>query len=455
MKIAMFTNTYFPHIGGVAKSVKTLEDACRQQGHEVRVVAPEFQDQNESPEILRVPAIQHFNGRDFSLRIPLPNLIHDFIQDFEPDLIHSHHPFLLGDSALREARKMRVPIVFTHHTLYECYAHYVPLNSPTLLQIAIQLTTEYGNLCDQIIAPSGSVARLLRERGVRPPIQPIPTGIDIPFFATGRGQQFREIHGIAQDAIVIGHVGRLATEKNLIFLTEAVAVCLKQNLKTIFLGVGDGEAHDEMLAILRRGGGNRQRVHLVGKLSGQDLADAYAAMDCFVFASQTETQGLVLAEAMAAGKPVVALDGPGVREIVHDGQNGRLLSGEASSREFASALLSILSDPELLSFCAENARLSTEHYSLEHTAQRMLNCYQHLIASHQPPSAVDLSRWDQLLTGIGVEWDLFIGKMSAAVTAVAETSATQAHMNSPDHGAFERAAAAAKFAASASSDRPR
>src|SRR5690606_27397908 len=111
----------------VARSVKTLEDACRQHGHEVKVVAPEFDGAESSPNVLRVPAIQNFNGSDFCVRLPFPDAINDFIESFNPDLIHSHHPFLLGDAALRKAWTMQVPIIFTHHTLYERYTHYVPL----------------------------------------------------------------------------------------------------------------------------------------------------------------------------------------------------------------------------------------------------------------------------------------------------------------------------------------
>ena len=102
MKIALFTNTYLPHIGGVARSVKTLEDACRRLGHQVRIVAPEFDGSKPAPDVLRVPAIQNFNGSDFSVQLPVPNVIRDFMDRFQPDLIHSHHPFLLGDAALRE-----------------------------------------------------------------------------------------------------------------------------------------------------------------------------------------------------------------------------------------------------------------------------------------------------------------------------------------------------------------
>lgn len=421
MKIAMFTNTYLPHVGGVARSVKTLEDACRAHGHEVRVIAPDFDGQEKSPHVLRVPAIQHFNGSDFSVQLPIPNLIRDCIEDFAPDLIHSHHSFLLGDAALREARKMQIPIVFTHHTLYERYTHYVPLDSPALRRVVIRLTTEYCNLCDEVIAPSGSIARLLRERGVTTPIQPIPTGIDLEFFASGNGARCRNLLGIPHDAKVIGHVGRLAKEKNLIFLSEAVAKCLEAEPSTVFLVVGDGEDHPEMLAILRKSAGKR-RVHVVGTLIDQNLADAYAAMDCFVFASQTETQGLVLAEAMAAGKPVVAIDGPGVREIVNDGENGLLLAGDASTDELSTSLRDILNHPELLQFCSENARHTALHYGEEHSVQRILHCYKHLIAEHQPRSDVDFTGWDRLLATISVEWDLFLEKMSAASAAVMKGS---------------------------------
>src|SRR5688500_1068344 len=110
MKIAMFTNTYLPHVGGVARSVKTLEDECRKRGHEVKVIAPQSDTADESPHVLRVPAIQNFNGSDFSFRLPIPSLVRDFIEDFKPDIIHSHHPFLLGDAAIREAWKLRLPI---------------------------------------------------------------------------------------------------------------------------------------------------------------------------------------------------------------------------------------------------------------------------------------------------------------------------------------------------------
>jgi glycosyltransferase involved in cell wall biosynthesis len=192
--------------------------------------------------------------------------------------------------------------------------------------------------------------------------------------------------------------------------------------------VGDGEAREEMLAILRHSAGKR-RVHAVGTLMGRALADAYAAMDCFVFASQTETQGLVLAEAMAAGKPVVAIDGPGVREIVNDGENGILLAGDASADEFAASLRGILNNPELFQFCEENARQTALHYGEERSVLRVLHCYKQLVAEHQQPANVDFSGWDRLLATIGIEWDLFVEKVSAASAAVMKTPTTEASID--------------------------
>ena len=424
MKIAMFTNTYLPHVGGVARSVSTLEEACRARGHEVRVIAPESDDAAPSPHVLRVPAIQHFNGSDFSVRLPALNVVRDFMEDFKPDIIHSHHPFLLGDSALRESWKMRVPIVFTHHTLYERYTHYVPLDSPALKRVAVQLATEYCNLCDQVIAPSESIEHLLIERGVTRPILAIPTGIDTAFFAAGDSARFRDQAGIAHDAKIIGHTGRLAREKNLMFLAEAVVPCLAAEPRAVFLVVGDGDARPELLEYLRLHV-REEQFHFTGSLSGPALADAYAAMDCFVFASQTETQGLVLAEAMATGMPVVALDGPGVREIVRDGENGLLLEGHASARDFTAALRRLMGDPELSRICAGKARSTAADYDTEHCVARVLDCYTNLIASSSERTDESPSAWDRLLSGIEIEWSLLVGKVSAAAAAVNETPATE------------------------------
>jgi glycosyltransferase involved in cell wall biosynthesis len=373
-----------------------------------------------------VPAIQHFNGSDFCVRLPVPNRIREFIADFRPDVIHSHHPFLLGDAALREAWKWDVPLVFTHHTLYERYTHYIPMDLPAFKRIAIQLAVEYCGLCDLVVAPSASIARLLSERGVGTRMETVPTGIDVEWFSAGNGERFRTEWKIPANARVIGHVGRLAKEKNLAYLAEAVAQCLERVPDAVFLLVGDGEAAEET----RLDAGPADRVFWAGCQSGQGLADAYAAMDIFAFASQTETQGIVLAEAMAAGKPVVALDGSGVREVVEDGVNGFLLDVDASTDAFAEALRRLLQEPALARRFSDAVRARAKDYDKGSCAARMIECYETLIAARSPQKEREPMLWDRLLNSLGAEWDLLTAKLSAAAAAaVTETPATQVSLD--------------------------
>ncbi len=136
MKICMLTNTYWPHVGGVARAVETLANECRADGNAVQIIAPGFpgDEQEGHGDVLRVPAIQNFNGSDFSVRVPIPRIIAGRIEHFAPDVVHAHHPFLLGNAALRIAYENNLPLVFTHHTLYEQYTHYVPFDSPEALR---------------------------------------------------------------------------------------------------------------------------------------------------------------------------------------------------------------------------------------------------------------------------------------------------------------------------------
>ncbi|QUE53301.1 glycosyltransferase [Luteolibacter ambystomatis] len=411
----MFTNTYLPHVGGVARAVSTLAEECRRLGHEVRIVAPEFEGAEDSPEVLRVPAIQNFNGSDFSVRLPSPGLIREFIDEFAPDLIHSHHPFLLGDAALREGWRIGVPVVFTHHTLYEQYTHYVPLDSPALKRAAIQLATEYCNLCQQVIAPSQSVADLLMARGVTTPVMELPTGVDTAFFATGEGSDVRNSAGIAPEAFVIGHVGRIAHEKNLAYLAKAVDIHLGRNPDSVFVVVGDGGAMDEVRKSMI---GHDGRFHALGVRSGKDLADAYAAMDLFVFASQSETQGLVLAEAMSCGCPVVALDGPGVREVVEDGVNGRLLPSDESEEAFATALDQVAGDAGRMAAWRQEAVKTASRFDRSKCAERMLALYGEVLANYRKGDEAERSLWDDFVQTVEIEWNLLAAKTSAVAAAV-------------------------------------
>jgi glycosyltransferase involved in cell wall biosynthesis len=425
----MFTNTYLPHVGGVARSVSTFAEEFRRRGHDVKIVAPQFDGALESSEhVLRTPAIQHFNGSDFSVTIPQPGLIAEFLDDFKPEVIHSHHPFLLGDAAARAAWTRGLPLLFTHHTLYEQYTRYVPLDSEALQRVAIQMATEYCNLCTHVIAPSESVAELLKQRCVSTPITAIPTGIDLAMFGAGNGAAFRRRFKIPREALVVGHVGRLAGEKNLDYLARAVGIFLADHPEAMLVVVGAGDFEDAMKETVCEVS-HDDRIVMAGKQTGRDLADAYAAMDVFAFSSQSETQGMVLAEAMAARTPVVALDGPGVRDVLND-SNGRLLPADAPEQAFAEAITELVRDRARLPKLGETARASVHDYDLSVCADRILNLYSQLIEEHAP-IVPNPDPWDRLLGRLSIEWNLFVEKTSALTAAVVETEATRSNLDQP------------------------
>jgi glycosyltransferase involved in cell wall biosynthesis len=421
----MFTNTYLPHVGGVARSVSSFSEDLKSLGHRVLIVAPVYKspDQDDSGEdgVVRVPAIQNFNGSDFSVRLPMPYLIDAQVKAFKPDIIHTHHPFLMGDTALRTAREYHLPLVFTHHTLYEQYTHYVPLDSKVMKRFVIHLVSEYTHFCDAVIAPSRSVAKLLEKRGVTRPIYELPTGIDTKFFADGDGGKFRKQHDIEKGMLVVGHLGRLAKEKNLPYLAEAVCRFLKGRNDACFLLAGTGDAETIIKQIFAESGQTKKLI-MVGTLTGTNLADAYQAMDLFVFASKSETQGLVLAEAMAAGTPVIALDASGVREVVEDGVNGFLLHPNASMRSFSKAIQRYVAAGEKKQQLMRQAALKkAEHFTRQKCVRRLLDLYTVTRARYVRDEAKKQgSRLEEILDRLEVEWDLLSGKMEALAETINE-----------------------------------
>lgn len=414
MHIMMMTNTYAPHTGGVARSVEWFSEALRERGHRVLVVAPSFPDAPKVEEhVVRVPALQRFNGSDFSVRLPIPGLLRPVIEDFEPHLVHAHHPFLLGDTALRVAALRELPVVFTHHTMYEQYTHYVPGDSPAMQRFAIRLATEFANLCDHVIAPSESIADILRQRGVTRPITAIPTGIDPGQFRQGDGPRARRRFGIAAEAFVVGHVGRLAPEKNLPFLAHAVCHFLHDRPDARFLVVGEGPSLDEIRQIARDAGVAGQVVHPDGNQKGQQLVDLYHAMDVFAFASHSETQGMVLAEAMTAGVPVVAIDAAGAREVVRDRENGRLLK-EDHVQQFADALAwyAELDDQDRQAL-REGAERTSREFSMRRCADRLEQVYEQASQGNLQLYPRDEREWSAVLRLLGEEWNILAGVAAA------------------------------------------
>jgi glycosyltransferase involved in cell wall biosynthesis len=421
MRVAMFTNTYHPLLGGVERAVATTAAELRRQGHPCLVVAPSSRGAPpEEADVVRVPAIESLLGTGFSYRLPgAVGRLHRRLARWPPDLVHVHHPFMLGDTGLRVARSRGLPLVFTSHTRWE---RFLPAaSSPLLRRLARQLPVAFANVCDLVLAPTPSIARLLRRRGIVAPMMVVPSGIDVGAFAGGDRERGRSRWGIAAGQRVVGYVGRLVPEKNLGYLAEAALSALAPaagSAPGVFLLVGEGPQE----ASLRRRfseaatAGPAPRLMATGRLEGEPLADAYAAMDVFAFGSRTDTQGLVLVEAMAAGCPVVALDSPGPRDLV-DCSNGVLLPGAAPADLFAAALQRCLATEARGRFSA-GARQTASGYDLPGCTERLLAAYatatprarRRLTWAGDAPAAL-LRRWSGRLVA---EWHLLAHKAALA-----------------------------------------
>jgi 1,2-diacylglycerol 3-alpha-glucosyltransferase len=240
--------------------------------------------------------------------------------------------------------------------------------------------------------------------------------VDNAKFAEGSGRGFREIFGIPEDAFIVGHVGRLAHEKNLEFLGRSVAAFLSEKPTAHFLLVGDGPYTKTLLEDLGKAGFG-DRVHAPGILSGRLLTSAYRAMDTFAFASHSETQGMVLTEAMAAGVPVVAVDAPGVREVVKTGGNGIMLPKD-SVPDFVRALRRIADEPRfhLVAGCTATA----EAYSIQNSTRKLVAIYERLAEEQHTHDHVDDTAWERALRLAEAEWDLVKGVAGAASDAIFE-----------------------------------
>ena len=418
----MFTNTFAPMIGGVERAIANAHEDLNAAGHFCRVITPVFKGAEHSGGgVLRMPALTGIGQKEFSIPLPATSRLEDWMEAIEPTVVHSHQPFLLGDTAWRVARLRRIPLVFTHHTLYERYAHYLRMDEERARRLVIEMTTRYANRCDLVIAPTESIRTLLLEREVTVPIVVAPSGIDWHLFAKGSRMAGRAALGLTVDDRVIGHVGRLTPEKNLKFLIEAIigALRLQPQLKLVLIGEG------ECLELTRRRfaeAGLAQQLVAPGILTGAPLVDAYAAMDVFAFASRTDTQGLVLAEAMAASLPVVALDAPGARECVLDEVNGRLLPASTSETDFARCLAEILQDSARLRRWAANAQQHSRQFSRRHCLARLLAVYHQAVSDYTGDVSVGDARWDQLAERFDVEWTPFWEKVATAFRAFSSRS---------------------------------
>jgi glycosyltransferase involved in cell wall biosynthesis len=314
LRIGLFTEVYRPIKNGIVASVDALANAIRARGHEVVCVAPSVPNYREDrDDVVRIPSLPLPTRTAYRLAIPL--LRHDFERTLgDLSIVHTHSPFVTGWMGARLARRLRVPLVFTYHTQLEKYAHYFPFESRMTRGAAAHLTRSYADSADAVIVPTAAMEAHLRALGVRSRIEIVPSGIDLAFFAGGRWRgDLRASLGVPDDGKMVLSVGRLGREKNLELTLEAFARVRTAGAHLVVIGEG---LHRSALQRLARRLGIAGRTTFAGEFERAELPDVYASADALAFTSGSETQGLVLVEALAAGLPVVAVDTPQTRDVL-------------------------------------------------------------------------------------------------------------------------------------------
>src|SRR3990167_228592 len=330
--ILIVTNNYKPYSGGVVSSIDAFTRGLRELGHNVSIVTLDFtgRDQDE-PGVYRIFCPIKFQYKKNSMAIPwrATNELKGIIKQLKPDIVHSQHPFLLGISALTLCRKLDIPLIFTHHTQYDQYSHYIPLPGSVVKPVINRCVQWYAQQVDVVIAPSHAIKKELDKRILGKSAYVIPSPISPMFFGS-------IVNKMVSRPFKLLTVSRFAPEKNIESLLDTFAKLDQKNYSLTLVGYGAQLTSLKQHAYITLGL-SQKRVKFIVKPPKQKLIQLYRSSDLFIFASQTETQGLVLAEAMASGLPVIAFKSPALEDIV-DGTNGHLVTTQRQMIEYIEAL---------------------------------------------------------------------------------------------------------------------
>jgi glycosyltransferase involved in cell wall biosynthesis len=381
LRIAFFTNYYHPVVNGVVRSVASFREILTKQGHNVFIFAQsdnEYKD--EEPFIFRYPSLSLPLPMDIVTVIPVSSFVDQLLPNLKLDIIHTHHPILLGQTAASKAADLNVPLVFTFHTQYWEYTHYVPFPQEAIqefLKNAIHTWLRvFMQKCQHIVIPSESIKEILiRDYGLEDRFTVIPTGTDLKPFLRADGKTVRQSKGWQDDKVLIS-IGRLAREKNWETLLRAAAQVYTQHPTLRLVLIGDGP-DKQTLELLAAELGIAERVTFTGEVPFDEIPAYLKAADMFGFASVTETQGLVTIEAMAAGLPVVVVDGSGSHDIVDNGKEGFLVDNDPNA--LASAINQMLSNPEQMKQFSVKALKKARIFDANRLGKQMVKVYEQAI----------------------------------------------------------------------------
>ncbi len=383
LRVAVFTDNYLPFIGGVPISVQRLTKGLSQRGCAVMIFAPSYGNSHPQEEGVSIYRCRTF-CRGKIKWFPISNVfcreLKEELARFRPDIVHVHHPYWLSSRGRQLARRSGVPVVFTYHTRHDKYVHNVPLPGTVVKKfLAHYLTKRFSNRCDAVIAPGLSTEEYLRRLGIFTMVATIPTGINIrdySLWSHNEVQEYRQQYA-AKDELLLICVCRLAREKNVDFMIDGLARVREKTAEPFrCIIVGDGPERSRLEERVADAGLG-ERVIFTGTMGQDEVIKAYLASDLFVFSSLTETQGMVLLEAMAGGCPVVAISASGVYDVVEDGFNGFKIPANINS--WADSVVRLLEDRDLRRTLSENSREYAGKFSEEKITEVVLRLYHRVL----------------------------------------------------------------------------
>lgn len=383
LNIAMFTNNYLPFIGGVPISITRLTKGLRKKGHKVVIFAPRYPLKTlEDANVIRCNLLIYYKTKPFDfpiVNIFSPQIEKKFLaEDF--DVIHVHHPFWMGSKGLELGNKYGVPVILTYHTRLEKYAHNLPILKQTFENIfSHKLIRIFSQKCDAILAPTNSAKEYLANIGVSRDKTVLPTGVDFDFYNNIDINCVKLIHKkySIKNEVILCSVSRLTEEKNIYFLLNGIK-CIKNNSKVAFkcIIIGDGpEKHNILKTIEEQG--LKDTVILLGSLSPQEVCMYYMASDIFVFSSKSETQGMVILEAMAGKCAVVAVCSSGIDDMIHNEYNG--FKTKADLNLWSEKVIYLMENPKILKVMSQNAYDFANKFSLDVMAETTVSVYRKAI----------------------------------------------------------------------------
>lgn len=388
MNILLISDVYFPRVNGVSTSIRTFTEQLQKLGHSVHLIAPNYRVETiDEAWITRVPARSiYFDPEDKLMKYNEILRLLPMLKSKKFDLIHIHTPFVAHYAGLKLGKLLQIPVVETYHTFFEDYLHhYLPwIPKFAARGLARLISKNQCNQVDAIVAPSQPMLDVLRTYGINTKAEVIATGLQEASFNTADSEAFKAKYGIAQNRPMLLYVGRVAFEKNIDFLVRVTQLLTKGMPEVLLVITGEGPAEHSLRALVKTLG-MENNVQFIGYLDrNTELNACYKAADIFVFASKSETQGLVLLEAMAQATPVVAIAELGTASILVEGQGAMIAVDDES--EFAHKVHALLANPVHREHLGERAReYAHSKWSAAKQAERMLAFYLALSAEKQVP----------------------------------------------------------------------